>query len=296
MMRTARRTAQEMLDLILQVAREDENIRGVLMVGSRANPDCAPDAYQDFDVCYFVRRVKPDYWDNMAWIEEKFGRPALVQRPESMELIPPDNDGSYIYLMIFPDGNRIDLQVTEDPYVDDWEPAVLLLDKDGDFPESAVKPDFWHVKKPGAKAFADCCNEFHWCLNNVAKAIAREELSLGMDMLNHYVRDMLVLMLSWYVGAAHEFKISVGKGGKYFQRLLPQEMYDSFRRTYSDAEYAHMWEASFEMLDLFGKAARSVAAQLGYAYDEAEEAGIRGYMEMVRGGRLSTGGYGEPGR
>ena len=180
--------------------------------------------------------------------------------------------------------------------MDDGEPAVLLLDKDGDFPEIAVKPDFWHVKKPGAKAFADCCNEFHWCLNNVAKAIAREELSLGMDMLNHYVRDMLVLMLSWYVGAAHEFKISVGKGGKYFQRLLPQEMYDSFRRTYSDAEYAHMWEASFEMLDLFGKAARATAAQLGYAYDEAEEAGIREYMEMVRGERLSTGGYGEPGR
>ncbi len=151
MMRTARRTAQEILDLILQVAREDENIRSVLMVGSRANPDCAPDAYQDFDVCYFVRRVKPDYWDNMAWIEEKFGRPALVQRPESMELIPPDNDGSYIYLMIFPDGNRIDLQVTEDPYVDDGEPAVLLLDKDGDFPEIAVKPDFWHVKKAGSE-------------------------------------------------------------------------------------------------------------------------------------------------
>lgn len=275
------RTPEEMLDLILQVAREDENIRSVLMVGSRANPDCEPDAYQDFDICYFARRVEP-YWDNMAWIKEKFGRPALVQRPESMRLIPPDEDGSYIYLMIFPDGNRIDLQITQDPYVDDGEPAVLLLDKDGDFPEIAVKKDFWHVKRPEEGIFADCCNEFHWCLNNVAKAIAREELSLGMDMLNRPVRDMLVLMLSWYVGAAHEFKVSVGKRGKYFKRLLPQEMYDSFRRTYSDAEYAHMWAASFEMLELFGKAARSVAAQMGYAYDQAEEAGIRAYMEQVK--------------
>ena len=138
------RTPKEMLDLILKVAREDENIRSVLMVGSRADPDCAPDAWADFDVCYFVRRVEP-YWDNMAWIEEKFGRPALVQKPESMELIPPEKDGSYMYLMIFPDGNRIDLQVTEDPYVDDGEPAVLLLDKDGYFPQLQVKKDFWHV-------------------------------------------------------------------------------------------------------------------------------------------------------
>lgn len=282
------RTPEEMLDLILKIAKEDENIRAVLMVGSRADPDCAPDAYQDFDVCYFVRRVKPDYWDNMDWIEEKFGRPALVQRPESMELIPPDHDGSYVYLMIFPDGNRIDLTITEDPYVDDGEPAVLLLDKDGDFPKIEVKKDFWHVKKPEEQTFADCCNEFHWCLNNVAKAIAREELSLGMDMLNHYVRDMLMLMLSWYVGAAHEFKVSVGKQGKYFKRLLPREMYDSLRRTYSDAEYAHMWDAAFEMLGLFGKAARAVAERLGYTYDREEESGIRRYMELVRSKSLES--------
>lgn len=278
------RTPEEMLDLILKVAREDENIRSVLMVGSRANPDCAPDAWSDFDISYFVRRVKPDYWDNMAWIEEKFGRPALVQRPESMELIPPENDGSYMYLMIFPDGNRIDLQVNEDPYVDDGEPAVLLLDKDGDFPDIQVKKDFWYVKRPEEGIFADCCNEFHWCLNNVAKAIAREELSLAMDVLNRPVRDMLVLMLGWYVGAAHGFEISVGKKGKYLRRLLPKEMYESFVRTYPDGNFAHMWDAAFEMLDLFGSAARELAQKLGYAYDESEEAGIRGYMETVRGG------------
>ena len=280
------RTAQEMLDLILRVAREDDNIRSVLMVGSRANPDCDKDVYQDFDICYFVRRVKPEYWDNMAWIEDKFGRPSLVQKPESMELIPPTGDGDYVYLMIFPDGNRIDLQLTDNPYVDDGEPAVLLLDKDGDFPKIEVKKDFWYVKRPEEPPFANCCNEFHWCLNNVAKAIAREELGLAMEQLNHPVRDMLMLMLSWYVGAAHEFKVSVGKQGKYFKRLLPREMYDSFRRTYSDAEYAHMWDAAFEMLDLFGQAARSVAARLGYTYDQAEEAGIRAYMEQVKGGSL----------
>lgn len=277
------RGPDEMLDLILKAAREDENIRSVLMVGSRANPDCAPDPYQDFDVCYFVRRVEP-YWDNMAWVEEKFGRPALVQRPESMRLIPPGGDGSYIYLMLFPDGNRIDLTVTQDPYVDDGEPAVLLLDKDGDFPEIQVKKDFWYVKRPEERDFADCCNEFHWCLNNVAKAIAREELSLAMDMLNRPVRDMLTLMLSWYAGAAHGFGVSVGKKGKCLRRLLPKEMYESFVRTYPDGDFAHMWDAAFEMLDLFGRAARELARGLGYGYDQAEEAGIRGYMEMVRGG------------
>lgn len=279
------RTPEEMMDLILRTAREEENIRSVLLVGSRANPDCVKDLYQDFDICYFVRSVKP-YWDNMHWIESRFGKPSLVQKPESMELIPPDGDGDYIYLMLFPDGNRIDLQFTQNPYVDDGEPAVLLLDKDGNFPEIKAKKDFWYVQKPDQKRFSDCCSEFHWCLNNVAKAIAREELPLAMEQMNRYVRDMLILMLGWYAGMERGFQVSVGKSGKYLKNLLPEDLYRSFVRTYSDGDYDHMWEAAFEMLRLFGSVARRVSERLNYRYDEAEEQGIREYMGQVKAGEL----------
>ncbi len=279
------RTTEEMLELILNVAKEDPDIRAVLMSGSRANKDCPADKYQDFDIVYFVKDVQP-YWDNMAWIEEKFGKPMLVQKPESIELIPPDRDGNYAYLMIFEDGNRIDLQFTASPYVDDGEPVVLLLDKDGTFPDIKVQEDFWYVRKPSQKYFADCCNEFHWCLNNVTKGIARDELSYAMKQLNECVRDMLVIMLQWYVGTRHDFQVSPGKEGKYFKKYLPEELYERFRKTYSDADYEHMWEAAFEMLYLFGDVARDVAVKLGFAYDEEEEQGIEKYMKMVRSGEI----------
>ena len=41
--------------------------------------------------------------------------------PDSIELIPSDRDGNYAYLMIFEDGNRIDLQFTASTYEDDGE-------------------------------------------------------------------------------------------------------------------------------------------------------------------------------
>lgn len=278
------RTPEEMLELILNVARADDNIRSVLMVGSRADKSRPADRYQDFDVSYFVRDIAP-YWDNMDWIERKFGRPSLVQRPESMELVPPCNDGSYMYLMIFPDGNRIDLQINPDPYVDDGEPAVLLLDKDGDFAAINVNEGFWYVKRPEEKIFSDCCNEFHWCLNNVAKGIARDELTYSMGVLNgKSIRGMLNMMLEWYIGAEHDFQVSSGKMGKNFKRLLPGDMYRALERTYTD--YEHIWDAAFGMLELFGRAARLTAGKLGYGYDEEEEKGIRDYMEQVRTGRL----------
>ena len=137
-----------------------------------------------------------------------------------------------------------------------------------------------------SRQFADCCCEFHWCLNNVAKGIARDELSYAMKQHNEYVRNMLVLMLSWYVGTRHDFQVSPGKEGKYFKKYLPEELYERFRKTYSDADYEHMWEAAFEMLYLFGDVARDVAEKLGFAYDEEEEQGIEKYMKMVRSGEI----------
>lgn len=275
------RQPEEMYEMIVEVARRDENIRGVIMTGSRANPDCPKDSYQDFDIIYMVKDMKP-YWDNMEWVCEKFGKPALMQKPESMKLIAPDGDGSFVYLMLFPDGNRIDLKLTTEVYRGDGEPAVVLLDKDAVLTGVQVEKGFWYVRKPDQKLFSDCCNEFHWCLNNVAKGIARQELSYAMKQLNEYVRDMLVQMLEWYVGVEHNFEISAGKNGKYFKNLLPEELYKRFEQTYTDASYEHMWEAAFEMLSLFGDVARSVGKSLSFVYDEEEEAGIEQYMRQVR--------------
>ena len=163
---------------------------------------------------------------------------------------------------------------------------LLLLDKDGTFPNIQIAEDFWYVKKPSAHMFADCCSDFHWCLNNVAKGIARDELSYAMEMMNHYVRDMLILMLEWYVGTNHDFKVSPGKRGKYLKKYLPENIYERFKATYSNADYGNMWKAAFDMLYLFGDVARIVAAKLEFTYDESEEKGIEDYMKQVKGDLL----------
>lgn len=279
------RTPEEMINLILRIAKGDERIRAVTMVGSRANRQCPIDIYQDFDIAFFVNDVTP-FWDNMEWIKEKFGMPSLMQKPESMKLMPPANDGNYAYLMIFPDGNRIDLNITSEKYRNDGEPTLLLLDKDGTFPDVQIAEDYWYIKRPNQKIFADCCNEFHWCLNNVAKGIARDELSYAMEMQNHYVRDMLILMLEWYIGANYDFKVSSGKCGKYFKKYLPENIYGRFKSAYSNADYENMWKAAFDTLYLFGDVARTVAAKLELAYDESEEKGIYDYMKQVKDGLL----------
>ncbi len=272
------RDTEEMKELILKTAREDERIRAVVLNGSRADPECPRDKWQDYDIVYFVRDVEP-FWDNMEWIEKCFGKPSLVQKPESMTIIPPDGNGDFVYLMIFPDGNRIDLTVTADPRDNDTEPAIVLLDKDGVL-HPRPKKGHWHIRRPDQKLFSDCCNEFYWCLNNVAKGTARGELPYAMDMFNIHVRDMLRKMLEWLIGSERDFSVSAGKRGKYFEKLLPAEVWARYVRTYSDGDIAHLREAALMAHGLFGDCARTVAKRLGFSYNEEEERAILDYMRL----------------
>lgn len=274
------------MELIIQTAQEDERIRAALLVGSRANPAVPRDKYQDYDITYFVKDVSP-FYDNPDWIQAHFGRPAIMQAPEKMTLLPPEGDGHYTYLMIFEDGCRIDLSFVDKPYVDDGEPAIPLLDKDGILPALPPPSDrCWHIQPPTPKLFSDCCNEFWWCLNNAGKGVARDELPYVMQMFNVYVRDMLDQMLDWYIGADQGFAISSGKAKKYFKRYLPPNLYELYVKTYSDGEYYHIWAAVFTACDLFHTAALYVAEKMGYRYNEEEEQAMRRYLIMIKENRL----------
>jgi aminoglycoside 6-adenylyltransferase len=52
------RSEREMIDLILNFARDSDAVRAVVMNGSRVNPNAKGDPFQDYDVVYFVRSVQ----------------------------------------------------------------------------------------------------------------------------------------------------------------------------------------------------------------------------------------------
>lgn len=86
---------------------------------------------------------------------------------------------SYTWLMLFKDGVRIDLniQIKDEMlkrYIND-SLTVPLLDKDNCLPEIPESSDIgYFIKKPSQAQYRGCCNEFWWCLQNVAKGIARD--------------------------------------------------------------------------------------------------------------------------
>ena len=275
------RSEKEMLELIIKIAEEDDRIRAVLMVGSRANDNIPKDIYQDYDIQYFVKDIKP-FYNNTEWIISKFGSPIIMQLPETMELIQPSGDGHFCWLMIFDDGIRIDLSIEFTQYIDDGEPVIILLDKDDFYPKLGINYNHWNIKPPSIKHYYDCCNEFWWCLNNVAKGIARDELPYAMNMYNCIVRNMLDKMIEWFIGVNNDFSVSSGKNGKYFKNYLPDNLYKKYKRTYSDSDYNNFWNAIFCACELFNIVAKKVADYLNITYNQNDENGMMKYLNMVK--------------
>lgn len=277
------RSEQIILDLIVGVAKTDERIRAVLLVGSRANPIVPKDIYQDYDITYFVKDIAP-FYNNPAWVEKHFGKPLIMQMPETMRY--PVGDGRFNYMMIYPDGVRIDLSFEFKNYIDTGEPAVILLDKDngkGFLPNLPFPSDrYWHIKPPSPLFFYSCCNNFWWCLNNVARGIARDELPYVMYMLNCVVRSELDDMINYYIGVQYGFNLSTGKNGKYFMKYLPEKLYAQYAATYTGSEYTDIWAAVDTMCNLFHNLAVTVAEYFGFTYRQDEEDGIREYLRMVK--------------
>lgn len=279
------RSEQEMMQLILDYARNDERVRAVGMNGSRTNPNAPKDRFQDYDIVFLVTDMNSFIRDK-HWMD-CFGSRIIMQTPEDTELFPPELDGNFAYLMLFSDGNRIDLTLCPVEKKENWNNgdklSIVLLDKDRALPNLSepTDQDYW-VKRPSAALYADCCNEFWWVSTYVAKGLWRREITYAMDHLNMCVRPMLIKMLEWKVGLDTGFSLSTGKNGKYLEKYLPNQNWLALMSTYPEGAYEAVWRALFAALDLFRSTAKEVAKLLNYEYPLDDDRNVTAYLKRVQ--------------
>lgn len=280
------RNDRQMMELIIAVAQRDARIRAVIQDGSRSNPAVAKDIFQDFDIIYVVKSLRPFAKDH-SWVDV-FGERMIMQMPEDMELYPPDESmkGGFSYLLQFTDGNRIDLTLvpvkqsrrfTEDSL------CKLLLDKDGMFDADPLPPASdrdYLVAAPTARSFGDCCNEFWYTNSGLAKGLWRNEMVLVKELYHKVIHEALMQMMDWYIECRHG-AVNAGKFGKYYSRYLEPEIYEQLLATYVPADWDNVWRCVYETIALFRKLAQVVAEKNGYKYPIEEDANVTAFLKHV---------------
>ncbi len=280
------RTEQEMLELILNKAKSDDRIRGVLLSGSRVTKSATHDKYSDFDIIYIVDGIQ-SFTKDKDWYRI-FGEILIMQLPEDWYGHPYDYEGNenFAYLMQFTDGNRIDLTLVDKKnlyMLDREEPRKVLLDKDGymelyDIPTEEA----YHIKRPGEFEYFNCCNEFWWLTLYVAKGLCRDEFYYVRTILDQFMMPMLVKQLNWRIGMEHDFLVATGHYSKYLKRFLSEEEMLKFRGLYSGTCNEEIWTKLEDMMDYFEELAHCVGKRFNYSYNIEETTFIRQYIRKMK--------------
>ncbi|WP_018932503.1 aminoglycoside 6-adenylyltransferase [Gracilibacillus lacisalsi] len=268
------RDEKEMMDLVIDFAKADDRVRVVGMNGSRTNPNIKKDRFQDYDIVYLVTDMA-SFLENREWIDY-FGERLIIQTPEESALFPATLGNWFSFLMPFTDGNRIDLMLIPleelDLYLQNDSLTEILLDKDNLIANRPVPDESGHfLRKPSEQHFTDSCNEFWWVSPYVAKGLCRGEFFYASFHLDRVLREELLRIIAWNVGAEHDFKVNLGAANKFLHHYLDTDILKALQESYHINSLDKCWESLFSMQELFRQQAKQLANRLGFDYPDQFE-------------------------
>ena len=254
------RAETEMLDLILQTAKTLQ-VKAVAMSGSRTNQNAPKDEFQDYDVVYVV-----DDFDNLmsdlSWLDY-FGKRIIEQ-----EVV---FDHRRLYLMLFEDGNRIDLTLCPKDYIQEWIDSeagfTVLEDLEHLFEPYSPNIERYWTNSATEKDFEKVCNEFWWVSAYVVKGICRKQVIYATDHLYGICQQELLKVLAWKV-SSDRGKVDIGKNYKYLFNYLPVEKEKEFSNLLDFSSIEKLSHSLFATMNFFHQEAQSLAKKLGFHYDK----------------------------
>lgn len=253
------RTDQEMLDLILQIAKKLQ-VDAVALSGSRTNQKIQTDEFQDYDVVYVVDNLD-NLTGDISWLTQ-FGKRIIEQ-----EVILGHRR---LYLMLFEDGNRLDLTLCPEDHIQEWVDSeagfTVLEDKKGLFEAYLPNPKRYWTASPSKEEFTASCNEFWWVSAYVVKGICRKQVIYATDHLYGICQQELLKILAWQV-AADKGTIDIGKNYKYLFNYLPSEKEMDFSNLLDFSSLDKIIQSLFATMQLFHQEAQRLAQKMSFDYD-----------------------------
>ena len=254
------RSEAQMLRLILQVA-ENIQVEAVAMSGSRTNPKAPKDEFQDYDVVYVVDDLDT-LTSNLAWLDQ-FGARIIEQH----NIL----GNRRLYLMLFEDGNRIDLTLCPKEYIKEWGESeadfTVLEDPKGLFAPYSPNPQRYWTSPASQIDFEKACNEFWWVSAYVVKGICRKQLLYATDHLYGICHQELLKVLAWQV-ASDKGTVDIGKNYKYLFNYLPTEKEKEFSNLLDFSSLDKITQSLFATMKHFHQEAQYLANKMGLDYDK----------------------------
>lgn len=253
------RTDQKILGLILEIAKKLQ-VDAVALSGSRTDTKAPKDEFQDYDVVYVVDDLD-NLTSDLAWLHQ-FG----TRNIEQHNIL----GNRRLYLMLFEDGNRIDLTLCPKEHIQEWVDSeagyTVLVDEKGLFESYTTSPERYWTSPASQIDFEKGCNEFWWVSAYVVKGICRKQVIYATDHLYGICQQELLKVLAWHV-ASDRGAVDIGKNYKYLFNYLPIEKEKEFSALLDFSSLDKITQSLLATMEFFHQEAQYLANKMGFEYD-----------------------------
>jgi aminoglycoside 6-adenylyltransferase len=271
-------------------ARERDDVRAALVIGSQVRGDAPADTWSDLDVGLFVDdpgRLAADE----SWVEG-FGTPVLT-------FLEPTAFGNRVERrVLYENGEEVDFALLEasawrefsslpEARVTTARGYRVLHDEVGlreALADATPLPDPW---PPDAAAFKQLASDFWYHALWTAKKLRRGEVFTAIQCLDGYLKARLVTLLEWHARAL-DLSADVWHGGRFLERWADPGALAALELAYAHYDLRDVARALWETIDLWQgveeETARRLALETGLDYADLRRR-IAEVVPDVRPGR-----------
>ena len=268
------RSQEQMLSLIFQTAKSLQ-VDAVALSGSRTDTKALKDEFQDYDVVYVVDDLD-NLTNDLSWLDQ-FGK-RIIEQEVTLGY-------RRLYLMLFEDGNRLDLTLCPEDHIQEWVDSeagfTVLEDPENLFEPYFQNPERYWITPATETDFKKACNEFWWVSAYVVKGICRKQLIYATDHLYGICQQELLKILAWQV-AADKGTIDIGKNYKYLFNYLPSEKEKDFSNLLDFSSLDKIIQSLSATMQIFHQEAQSLSQKMGFEFDREVAEKMIEYAEERR--------------
>lgn len=267
--------ADRILTGVVVWANTDPNVRGLVLVGSRARSQMA-DELSDIDVqVYAISHER--YTRDEAWLSQ-FAPVWVCVCDEYVE----NNVRVPTRLVIFDQGVKVDFAFYSAAMMtglsSDGRPRQVLLDKDrvvegtGRELSGEMPPEL-----PAVEEFGRVVKEFWFEAYHVAKYLSRGDLWLAKSR-DYAAKQLLLRIVEWHALAELKWNQGVDDEGKNMQSWVSADVWEDLHSAFARFDAADSWRALIRTNKLFRRLAVETAQALGFEYPSEVDRNISEFI------------------
>jgi aminoglycoside 6-adenylyltransferase len=296
---------------IVAWARERDDIRAVLVVGSWARSDHPADEWSDLDIGFTTthpeRYLASDEWlAEIADVWLMYPDPGGVTRHVLFEggldagFAPIAHNSVKLAVRFLPALRRLPLPsalrnsverevASASEYVQ--RGVRVVLDKDGLAERFlALLPQIDRPRAaPSSKEFVETVNQFWFEAVWTAKHLRRGELwHAKCGALDGRMKDLLLRMMVVQARATRGADIDTWEDGRFLEEWGERRTVDALRHTFARYDEDDLWRALMATMDLFRSLAVETGDRLGFLYPTEADARVTEWVKSAMASRPSA--------